>query len=98
LRHYVAPSAYLVAMPERRPSRAMVHSPRKREHYRGARPSVGGGVVAPHRLTIRLSEGQWAALVEAARAMGLGHRGLAKAARILMLQGIERRGSGPRSK
>lgn len=60
----------------------------KNERHRGARPTVGGGVRAPYRLTIRLSEVQLETLIEAARGLGLDRRGLSKAARTFLLHGI----------
>lgn len=60
----------------------------KNERHRGARPTVGGGVRAPYRLTIRLSEVQLETLIEAARELGLDRRGLSKAARTFLLHGI----------
>jgi len=75
---------------------APVQARAKNERHRGARPSVGGGVRAPHRLTIRLSEAQLEALQEVARDMGMGGRGLATAARALLVEAV--RGSRARSK
>jgi len=76
-------------MVTRRPSRALAVGKRKSEHYRGARPTVGEGVRAPHRLTIRLSAAQLAALREAARSMTLPRRGLATAARALLVEALK---------
>jgi hypothetical protein len=90
--YFVAPSVYFVAM-AKRPSRAVkVHHAGavgvKNERHRGAWPTVGGGVRAPHRVTVRLSAAQFTALNEAAKALGYGHRGIAKAARLLLAHGI----------
>jgi hypothetical protein len=51
----------------------------------GGRCSVGEGIPAPHRLTIRLSEAQWQQLNAAALDM---RQPLAKAARRLLLEGV----------
>jgi len=54
---------------------------------RGGRCSVGEGIPAPHRLTIRLSEAQWQQLNLAAQDM---RKPLAKAVRRLLMEGVGR--------
>jgi hypothetical protein len=88
------PSTYgeRMASVSKRPSRAVkpagYRSQVKNERHRGARPTVGGEVAAPYRLTIRLSVEQWQTLNEAAQVLGLGRRGLSQAARRLLLHGL----------
>lgn len=88
----VAPNGYGAPVKARQVSRAVgVRGPggSKNERHRGARPTVGEGVRAPHRLTIRLSAAQFEALREAARGMTLPRRGLATAARALLVEALQ---------